>query len=214
MININTIIFDLGNVLIDWNPNRLYKKIFRDADERIHFLSNICSHDWNVQQDAGRSLSEATQLLVRQHPYYEAEIRAFYGRWQEMLNGSIPGSVELLKVLKRNKQLRLYALTNWSAETFPYAIETFDFLQLFEGILVSGTEKLIKPDSAIYQLLLKRYQIKAEQAFFIDDSLKNVEAATALGIHAHHFTSAEKLGAELIDLGLVQPDWIQSPYSQ
>ena len=201
---INTVIFDLGNVLINWDPNRLYEKIFNDAEERIHFLTNICTPHWNEQQDAGRTWAEATELLINEHPYYENEIKAYYDRWAEMIGGPIHGSVDILKQLKAENKVRLYALTNWSTETFPYALENFDFLQLFEGILVSGEEKLVKPDPAIYQLLLDRYQIVPEKSIFIDDSLRNVETAAKIGIHALHFTSSDKLRTELGIYGLLK----------
>ncbi len=202
--NINTIIFDLGNVLINWDPNHLYKKIFSDDEERAHFLNNICTSDWNVQQDAGRTLKEATELLVSQHPDYKNEIEAFYGRWTEMIGGAIQGTVDILNQLKAENKVRLYALTNWSAETFPYALENFDFLQIFEGILVSGDEKLIKPDIRIYELMVSRYDIDPTKAMFIDDSEKNIKGSELIGIHGHHFTQPEKLRAELVDLGLIE----------
>jgi len=200
---INTIIFDLGNVLINWDPNHLYKKIFADDEERHHFLTHICTGDWNVQQDAGRTLQEATETLSAQHPDYKTEIEAFYGRWTEMIGGAIEGSVDILKQLKAENKVRLYALTNWSNETFPYALENFDFLQLFEGILVSGDEKLIKPDIRIYELMVSRYNIDPTKAMFIDDSEKNVMGSELIGIHGHHFTSPEKLRKELEELNLI-----------
>lgn len=201
--NINTIIFDLGNVLINWDPNRLYKKIFSDDEERAYFLDNICTSDWNVQQDAGRTLEDATNLLLDQHPKYETEIRAFYGRWTEMIGGPIQGTVDILNQLKKENKVRLYALTNWSNETFPYALENFDFLQIFEGILVSGDEKLIKPDTRIYELMMQRYNISPTKAVFIDDSEKNIEGAKAIGLHGLHFTESGKLRRELEGLGLL-----------
>ena len=200
---INTIIFDLGGVLIDWEPRRLYRKIFSDEQEMEYFLNNICTQHWNELQDAGRPLDEATQLLLDQFPDYESQIRAFYGRWTEMLGGAITGTVDILRSCKEHPDYRLYALTNWSSETFPYAIERFDFLQWFEGILVSGAEKLKKPDPRIYELILDRYQIQAEQAIFIDDSLRNVKGAKDCNIHAIHFQSPEQLRQ---DLGEVFPD--------
>ncbi|MFK7806747.1 MAG: HAD family hydrolase [Saprospiraceae bacterium] len=201
--NINTIIFDLGKVLIDWDPNRLYKKIFKDDKEREHFLENICTSDWNVQQDAGRTLKEATDILVEQHPKYENEIRAFYGRWPEMIGGAIQGTVDILHQLKEENKVKLFALTNWSAETFPYALENFDFLKIFEGILVSGDEKLIKPDIRIYELMTSRYNITPTNALFIDDSLKNIKGAEEHGLHGHHFLHPEGLRSELEGLGLL-----------
>lgn len=192
-----TIIFDLGGVLINWNPENLYKKIFDDPQEMKYFLSEICTMDWNEQQDGGRPISEATALLVERHPEYKSQIEAFYGRWTEMLGGAIEGTVEILKTLKTNSAYRIYALTNWSAETFPFALERFDFLQLFEGILVSGEENLKKPDPKIYELILSRYNIDADTAVFIDDNLRNVKAAIACGIDSIQFHSPEQLKEEL-----------------
>lgn len=194
---IDTIIFDLGAVLIDWNPEYLYRKIFDNEEDMHHFLQHICTQSWNAEQDAGRSWAEATDLLVNRHPEYEAEIRAFRDRWPEMLKGPIDGSVDILKELKERGTHRLLALTNWSAETWPVAWEQYDFLQIFEGILVSGKEKLKKPDPAIYQLLTDRYNLRPERSIFIDDSIANVESARDFGIHALHFTSPEALRAEL-----------------
>lgn len=198
-----TIIFDLGGVLIKWDPKRLYRKIFDKEAEMHFFLENICTSDWNEQQDAGRPLEEAMDVLVVQHPEYETEIRAFYGRWPEMLGGPIEGTVQLLKELKASGDYRLYALTNWSAETFPIAIERYEFLTWFEGILVSGDEKMKKPDPAIYNLLLERYNIDRSTAVFIDDSLKNVKGAKAVELEAIHFQSPEQVKSELLD-------WIKS----
>ena len=202
-VNIETIIFDLGGVLIDWNPRHLFRKIFDDQKEMEHFRSEICTPDWNEQQDAGRSLAEATSILVEQFPEYSNQIKAFYGRWEEMLGGPIEDTVELLEQLKTRNNHRIYALTNWSAETFPIALERYDFLQLFEGILVSGEEKLKKPDPRIYQLILERYDINPEKALFIDDSLRNVKAAAEMGIHTIHFQSPEDLKAELLKMELL-----------
>nr|WP_067053410.1 HAD family phosphatase [Mucilaginibacter sp. L294] len=194
---INTIIFDLGAVLVDWNPHYLYRNLFTDEQEMKDFLANITTPDWNEEQDAGRSLQEATDLLVQQHPHHEANIRAFYGRWDEMLGDAIEGTVEIFKQLKNSGKYKIYALTNWSAETFPVALNRYDFLNWFDGIVVSGTEKMRKPNPAFYQLLLDRYHAKASEALFIDDNLRNVLAAQKLGINSIHFSSAEQLKAEL-----------------
>ena len=203
MQSINTIIFDLGGVLVDWNPEYLYKKIFDKEEEMKYFLQEICTSDWNVQQDGGRPLAEATQLLVDQYPDYASQIRAFYGRWEEMLGGVIRGTEDILRQLHQQNKHRLYALTNWSHETFPVAQERYDFLQLFEGILVSGEEKMKKPEARIYQLLLDRYQIVAEQALFIDDNRENVEGAKAVGLNAVHFSSPDQLRSFLTDHDLL-----------
>ncbi|WP_298732561.1 HAD family phosphatase [uncultured Chitinophaga sp.] len=188
-----TIIFDLGAVLIDWNPRYLYNKIFSTESETEHFLQHICTADWNEEQDAGRALAEATELLVSTHPQYEAQIRAYYGRWKEMLGGVIPGSVEILQQLKDSRRYKLYALTNWSNETFPIALVSYPFLQWFDGIVVSGREKMRKPYPSFYQLLLDRYGVNAREALFIDDNLRNVSGAEACGIESIHFTSPGQL---------------------
>lgn len=199
---IDTVIFDLGGVLVDWNPERLYKKIFKEEEEMKYFLSEICSPDWNEEQDAGRSLEDATNLLLEQFPKYSEEIKAYYGRWTEMLGGAIAGTVKILQELKTANTHKIYALTNWSAETFPVALELFDFLQLFEGILVSGKEKLKKPDHRIYQLILERYKINASNAIFIDDNLRNIKAAIECGIHGIHFNNPEQLKVDLAAYGI------------
>ena len=200
---IETVIWDLGNVLIKWDPKNLYRKIFDDEEKMDCFLSEVCTMDWNEAQDGGRTWKEGIQLLVAAYPDYTKEINAYWDRWEEMLGGSIEGSAHILRSLKEKDSHRLYALTNWSAETFPIALETFDFLQLFEGILVSGAENLKKPDPKIYQLLLDRYQINPETAVFIDDSLRNIKAARAMGINAIHFESAEQLSTQLQAYGVL-----------
>lgn len=200
---IDTIVFDLGGVLIDWNPRRLFRKIFDTETEIDYFLENICTMDWNEQQDAGRSTAAATLLLVDQFPDYRAAIEAYYGRWEEMLGGAIQGTVAIFEQLHNANQYPIYALTNWSSETFPIAQARFEFLQWFKGILVSGDEKLKKPDPKIYQLLTQRYNINPLNSIFIDDSLRNIKAAQALGFHAIHFVGAEDLKRQLIGLGIM-----------
>lgn len=200
---INTIIFDLGAVLIDWNPHYLYKTIFDDEQEMKNFLANICTPDWNEEQDAGRSLQEGTDILVAQFPEHEANIRAFYGRWQEMLGEPFHGTVELLRRLKESGKYKLYALTNWSAETFPVAMQRYDFLSWFDGIVVSGTEKMRKPAPEFYQLLLNRYGVNINEALFIDDNHRNVLAAEKVGIKTIHFTSSKQLEKELTEQNLL-----------
>ena len=195
--NITTIVWDLGNVLIKWDPKHLFRKIF-DTEEKVDwFLSEVCTLDWNEQQDAGRTWAEGTYILGQQFPGYQKEINAYAERWEETLVGPIDESVSLLKKLKEANTHRIYALTNWSAETFPIALERYDFLQLFEGIVVSGVEKLKKPDPKIYQLLLERYQIAPQEALFIDDSARNIAGARAVGMQAIHFLSPTQLATDL-----------------
>lgn len=200
---IDTVVFDLGGVLIDWNPDYVFKHIYPDPKERAWFFENICTHDWNLQQDAGRPLAEATEEKVKEFPDYESQIRAFYGRWEEMLGGAITDTVDILDRLRKNSDLRIYALTNWSHETFPVALERFDFLQWFEGIVVSGDERTIKPLREIYEILKTRYGIPGENAVFIDDNKGNVEGAHLAGLQGIHFRNAKQLEEELTSLGLV-----------
>lgn len=204
MQQFDTIIFDLGGVLVDWNPRYLYRKIFEKEDKMEYFLTHICTSDWNEEQDGGRSLAEGTQILVNQYPEWEKEIRAFYGRWEEMLGGVIVDTLSILASIKDSKKYRLYALTNWSSETFPIAQKRYDFLNWFEGILVSGTEKMRKPTPEFYQLLLDRFQIASSTALFIDDNLRNVEAARKMGITTIHFQSPAQLLEELRVLKVIE----------
>ncbi|MDP9081925.1 MAG: HAD family phosphatase [Bacteroidota bacterium] len=197
---INTIIFDLGAVLIDWNPTYMYRTLFSDKEEMKHFLANITTSDWNEEQDAGRSLQEGTEILVSQFPEHEANIRAFYSRWDEMLGEALHDTVEIFKELKQTGKYKIYALTNWSAETFPLALERFEFLHWFDGIVVSGTEKMRKPAPEFYQILLDRHDVKADEALFIDDNYRNILAAEKLGIKSIHFTSAGELRRRLVEL--------------
>jgi len=192
-----TLVFDLGGVLIDWNPRYLYRKMFDDEGDIDIFLSEVCNPEWNVKQDAGRTLAEATAERVALFPDKKSLIEAFYDRWEEMLGGEIGETVDILRELK-SKDETLYALTNWSGETFPIALQRFDFLHWFEGTLVSGDEKLAKPDPAIFHLLLNRYNLQAQDCLFIDDSKINIEAASRIGFETHHFTSAQELRGNLI----------------
>ena len=197
MTAINTVIFDLGGVLIDWNPRYLYRQIFEKESEMEWFLENVCTMAWNEEQDAGRTWLEATAMKVLEFPSYAEPIKAYHSRWKEMLNGPIEESVKLLKSLKKRDDLRLYALTNWSAETFHIARQEYDFLQLFEGIVVSGEEKTRKPFPEIYQILMSRYDVHPAQALFIDDNAHNVQTGTSLGIDSIHFQSSRQLAKEL-----------------
>ena len=193
MQKINDIIFDLGGVLVDWNPDYMYKKLIPEDKKRKFFLENICSLDWNEQQDGGRSIDEANRELINKFPEYKGFIEAYYLRWEEMLNGPIYPTVEIFRKLKESKKYGLYALTNWSAETFPRALQIFDFLHWFDGRIVSGEEKTRKPFKEIYNLTLTRFNLVASETLFIDDNLRNIKAASDLGIITHHFTSPEKL---------------------
>jgi 2-haloacid dehalogenase len=203
MTTIDTLVFDLGGVLIDWNPDYLYNKIIPDEKERKWFLSTICTPDWNEEQDAGRSLREATEHLVARYPSHEAAIRAYYDRWTEMLGGPIHETVEIFRELKSRGQLKLYALTNWSAETFPVALEMYEFLHWFDGRLVSGEEKMRKPFPEIYRLLIERFGIEPEKAIYVDDNIRNILPARELGFIGIHFRTPGLFREELKGLGLL-----------
>lgn len=197
MAEIKNIVFDFGGVLVDWNPKYLYRKVFDTEAEIDYFLKNICNSDWNVQQDAGRSLDVATQVLQEKYPEYSDQIAMYYGRWEEMLGGLIESNVDILRNLKGN--YKLYGLTNWSAETLPIAKRMYDFFEVFDGIVVSGEEKLVKPDEKIYIILLERYGINAVESLYIDDSYDNIVTANRLGFKTVHF--AENLNLK---------DWMRS----
>ncbi|HEX7902424.1 MAG TPA: HAD family phosphatase [Chitinophagaceae bacterium] len=203
MPEINTIIFDLGGVLLDWNPMYVYKDYFESDEKRNYFFENICTNGWNEEQDAGRSIVDATQLLVAKFPDWEQPIRDFYGRWTEMLKGPIYETVEIFKQLKESGKYKLYALTNWQADLFHIALVRYNFLHWFDGRVVSGEEGTRKPFSEFYQRLLGRYDVKPEEALFIDDNLRNVKAAEKLGITSIHFKDSEQFSLELKKNGLL-----------
>jgi 2-haloacid dehalogenase len=200
---IETIIFDLGGVLIDWNPKYLYRKIFKTEEEVSWFLDNICTSEWNDQQDAGRSFEEAVRELIAQHPEWEEQITAWHQRWQETFNGPIHDTVQILQAIRDSGKYRLYALTNWSAETFPWARQNFPFLNWFEGIVVSGEEKTRKPFPEFYKILFDRFNIDPARAIFTDDNIKNIEGAKVVGLPAIHFQSPAQLREELKKRGVV-----------
>lgn len=204
MKKIDTIIFDLGGVLIDWNPEYVYLDVFQGDREKMKwFFDTICTNDWNENQDAGYPLVKATEERIALFPEHEELIRMFYGRWEEMLGDAIEETVDILRQLVESKKYKVVALTNWSHETFPVALKKFEFLHWFEGILVSGEEKTRKPFKDIYELTLKRFKINAENSLFIDDNLRNVEAARSLGINCIQFISASLLKASLKDLNIL-----------
>jgi 2-haloacid dehalogenase len=203
-MKIKNIIFDLGGVLIDWNPEYVYLKEFKGDRKKMQiFFDHVCTFDWNENQDAGYSLSKATNDRVILFPEQESLIRMYYDRWEEMLGGEIEGSVSILRKLKDNPFYKVVSLTNWSAETFPIALRRFDFLHWFEGIVVSGTEKTRKPFSEIYQTTLKRYNLEASESLFIDDNKRNIAAADKLGIQTIIFHDPDQLEKDLKIKGII-----------
>lgn len=201
MGNIKNIVFDFGGVLLDWNPRYLYRGYFRDDAEMEHFLSDICNSEWNVQQDAGRPFAEAVRLLQAEHPEYAEAIRMYDEQWDKMLKCELPESIDLLKKLK-GVGYGIYGLTNWSAEKIGIAFSRYDFFDLFDGIVVSGEEKVAKPDPKIFRILLERYALNAGECVFIDDSQPNIDAANALGFNAIRFDDITQVRASLAELGV------------
>ncbi|MCT3832326.1 HAD family phosphatase [Elizabethkingia anophelis] len=192
---IKNIIFDFGGVLMDWNPKYLYQNVFNSEEEMDYFLDNIATLKWNAEQDRGRSFQEATEILQNQYPEFSKEIALYYSQWPVMLKGTIEENVSILRNLHGRYQL--YGLTNWSAESFPYAYKNYDFFSLFNGIVVSGEEKLIKPDERIYELLLNRYNLNASECLFIDDNYENIRTAQAMDFNTIHLTPHTNLKEEL-----------------
>lgn len=196
------VVFDLGGVCIDWNPRYLYRTLFDGDDAAMErFLAEVCSPDWNAQLDAGRPWAEAVDTLSRQYPESRSYIEAFHERWSEMLGGAIPGTVEILEAL-RDAGIPLFALSNWSAETFPIARPRYPFLEWFDGIVISGVEGIRKPDPRIYRLLLDRHGLRPETTVFVDDVAENVVAAEAIGMVGLLFRDGDGLRRDLAGLGL------------
>jgi 2-haloacid dehalogenase len=202
MAKFNTVVFDLGGVLIDWNPEYVYRTIFSKEEEMREFFRTVCTPDWNEEQDAGRSLKEATELLIHQFPHHEKNIRAYYDRWEEMLGGPIHGTVDIFRELK-NKQYNTYALTNWSAETFPIALDKYLFLHWFDGRHVSGEEKTRKPFRDFYESMIKRFSIDPAASVYVDDNQRNLHPAKELGFTTIHFQSPVQFRRELEMLKLL-----------
>jgi 2-haloacid dehalogenase len=200
---IKTIIYDLGGVLIDWNPLYVYEDYFEREADRTYFFEHICTSAWNEDQDGGRTIAEANKILIEQYPEWEKAILDYYGRWTEMIKGPIQDSVDLLAEIKKSGNYQLLALTNWSAETFPYARQRFEFLSWFEGILVSGEESTRKPHVDFYQKLVDKYNISKEKAIFIDDNIRNVEAAKAFGLKSIQFKDAGSLRTILKEMHII-----------
>jgi 2-haloacid dehalogenase len=197
------VVFDLGGVLIDWDPRHLYRKLFAGDEAAMeHFLATVCTREWHRHHDAGRSFAEGARILKEQHPDKAELIDAFGARQDEMMAGPIARTVEILKGL-RDRGTPLYALSNWPVEGFTSARERFDFLGWFRGIVISGEVGAIKPEPRIYEALLERFAIDPLSAIFIDDVEVNAAAARQFGMHAIHFTNPATLRADLVALGLL-----------
>jgi 2-haloacid dehalogenase len=190
---IKNVLFDLGAVLIDWNPRYMYRKVFETEEAVEYFLKNVCTFHWNDEQDGGRTIAEATNLKMAEFPQYTNEIKMYYDRWEEMLGGAIQPSVDLLEDCLKDERYQVHALTNWSAETWPKACQLFEFLNRFDGVLVSGQENMKKPDPAIFLLTAERFNLEPSTTLFIDDNPNNIKTADGMGFQTIHFTSVEKV---------------------
>lgn len=200
--SIEAVVFDLGGVLIDWNPRYLYDDIISDKERLEHFLAEICSLEWNARMDRGVPFDKAIRNLQKEHPDFHDEIGMYFSHWDKMLGGAINESVTILEELA-HQQMPLYSLTNWSAETFPIALERYSFFHHFKGIVVSGKERMAKPEIGIFSLLLDRYRLAPESTLFVDDQERNVQAARLAGMQAITFTSSDQLRGELKQRGLL-----------
>jgi 2-haloacid dehalogenase len=200
---VSAVVFDLGGVLIDWDPRYLYRQLFDgDEDGMERFLAEVCTPSWNAEQDAGRPWAEAVELLVREHPEERDRIEAYHLRWEQTLGGAIEETVDVLREL-REEPVRLFALSNWSAETFPIARRRYPFLGWFDGIVISGEVGICKPDERVFRHLITTYGLEPRSTVFVDDSEVNVDAARALGMTAIQFTSGSQLRDELRRLGVL-----------
>ncbi len=193
-------LFDLGGVFFDWDPNYFYKDIFETDEERIYFLNKVCTNEWNIMQDAGRSIKEAEQELLPKFPHYKKQIKMYYQNHRKMIKGTFGSSIKVFKSLIKNNY-QCYVLSNWSAETFygpdKSMIQDYPFLKEFNGLLISGEDKLIKPDLAIYRLAIKRFDLMPRETVFIDDKLENIEAAKILNFKTIHLSNPETIEKEI-----------------
>jgi 2-haloacid dehalogenase len=199
---IEAVVFDIGGVLLDWDPRNLYRKLFDDEREMERFLSEVCTLEWHDAHDRGKPAEESGPELARQHPEYAEEILAWGRRTEEMVGGEIADTVEVLRELKE-AGVPCYALTNMEAETYPQRVERFEFMRWFDGAVVSGFEGIAKPDTEIFELLLERFGLSPETTLLVDDSSRNVRAARSIGMQTVEFRSASEFRTVLEDAGLL-----------
>lgn len=197
---IKNIIFDFGGVLVDWNPHYLFDSYFNDTEKCNWFIENVCNTEWNAQMDKGKPFEIAVNERIAQFPEYEDAIRLYHKEWMKTMGEEIPGMFELIKDLKENGYPIIYGLTNWSNETFPMVQKQYKIFSLIDNIVCSGDEKLLKPDPKIYQILLDRYNLKAEESVFIDDNVNNVKGAIDMGMKSIRFVNVEQLRKDLDEL--------------
>jgi 2-haloacid dehalogenase len=198
----NAVLFDLGKVLLDWDPRYYYRSFIANEEALEHFVQHVIGHDWYLQMDAGKPAAQAIAERSREFPESAELIARWTEGWPVMLRGEIGGSVGILSEL-RSRGVRLYALTNFSAETWPLAKARFDFLSWFEDAIVSGQHGIVKPDPRIFELAISRCRLEPSRTAFVDDVPANVAAGGAAGLHAIHFASPERLRADLTAIGLL-----------
>ena len=189
-------LFDLGGVFFDWNPEYFYENIFTSNEELIFFLTNVCNNNWNIKQDAGRTIKEAVEELVKKYPHYENEIKLYYSNHRKMIRKVYQDSINTLLMLK-DKNFSCFVLSNWSAETFMGMTDDYDFLRKFDGIIISGEEKMIKPNQEIYQLAVDRFKLIPNESVFIDDKLENINTAKNLGFKTIHLVDPSIIEKEI-----------------
>jgi 2-haloacid dehalogenase len=200
---VNTVVFDLGGVLVDWNPRYLLRKVMPGREAEMEtLLADVLSHAWNLERDKGDSWAEAMERNKETYPKWAEVFDLYTERWPETLGGSYEDTVAILRELKE-RGTPLYALSNWSAEMFPHAEEKYDWLGLFDGVVVSGRVEMVKPDRDIFDYLLETCDLASDDIFFIDDNVPNVVAARSYGIHSHQYLSSDGLRAELVTKGLL-----------
>jgi 2-haloacid dehalogenase len=203
MTQISTVVFDVGKVLFEWDLRHLFAKLIDDEQELEWFVAHVVTPQWHFQHDAGRPLAEMVAERTAEFPQYAALIDAYATRFNETIPGPVEGSLEIVSELSE-RGAPLYAITNFGAEFWDKFRPTQPIFDHFGDIVVSGVEKLAKPDPAIYALALKRFGLQAGEAIFIDDNLDNVVSARANGFAAHHFKDAATLRGELLALGLLR----------
>lgn len=199
---IDTVIFDLGGVLVDWDPKNMYKKVFKTTEEMNWFLDNVCTFEWNMEQDGGRLIADAVTQKISEFPEFEEQIKMFYDRWEEMFIGILQQNIDVQQKLIANPNYRVYALTNWCGEKWDKALELFPFFNDFEGVIVSGKVKMRKPNDDIFQLILNRFNINPKTTVFIDDNLENTIASERNGLQTIHLKPSSNLKSELTNIGI------------
>ncbi|TAL01774.1 MAG: HAD family phosphatase [Rhodospirillaceae bacterium] len=200
-MTIDTVLFDIGNVLLQWDRRRLYRKLIADEQAMDRFLTDVCSPEWNEQQDAGRPIAEANAILCARFPEYTSLIEAFYARFDEMIGGEIDGMGAVVADLTA-RNVPLYGLSNWCAETFHHGAQ-YEIVRTLKDIVVSGREKVKKPDPRIFRLTIDRFRLNPEHTLFVDDVASNVAAGERLGLRGHLFRDADDLRRALTAHGLL-----------